>query len=113
MNNLFRIFDPATRFNLAINWSAVIIFFPLITSIFKSRPLRVGYGRNRLLRIIVIKTLHYEFSIPINNKIFPYKVQIFLYLFLVVCVINFIGLTPYTFTPSRRISLRVCLAITI
>ena len=53
MNNLFRIFDPATRFNLAINWSAVIIFSPLITSIFKSRPLRVGYGRNRLLRIIV------------------------------------------------------------
>jgi F-type H+-transporting ATPase subunit a len=48
-----------------------------------------------------------------NEKIVPYRLGFFTWLFIICCTINFIGLTPYTFTPSRSISLTLGIAICV
>ena len=48
-----------------------------------------------------------------SEKIIPYSLGFFTWLFTICCTINFIGLTPYTFTPSRRISLTLGIAICV
>merc|ERR1711910_265335 len=45
--------------------------------------------------------------------IIPYRLRSFTWLFMICCTINFIGLTPYTFTPSRSISLTLGIAICV
>merc|ERR1711936_487553 len=52
-------------------------------------------------------------GIPMNEKIVPYRLGFFTWLFIICCTINFIGLTPYTFTPSRSISLTLGIAICV
>merc|ERR1711935_974169 len=54
--------------------------------------------RSRTL-LLVFKHLTSEFILPISGKHIPF--------------INFIGLTPYTFTPSRRISITLSLALIV
>ena len=88
-------------------------FLLIFISPFKPRTLINGFNRIRSLTLIVIKNLYYEFRLPIGVKVIPFLIQMFLILFLITCVINFIGLTPYTFTPSSSISLTIRIAISI
>merc|ERR1711935_423959 len=65
--------------------------------------------RSRTL-LLVFKHLTNEFILPISGKHIPF---IFILTFTSVRSINFIGLTPYTFTPSRRISITLSLALIV
>merc|ERR1712083_771910 len=65
------------------------------------------------LSLLVVSGLHREFKIPIKEKIIPYRMGFFTWIFIICCTINFIGLTPYTFTPSRRISLTLGIAVCV
>merc|ERR1711935_940290 len=66
--------------------------------------------RSRTL-LLVFKHLTNEFILPISGKHIPFI--IFILTFTSVRRINFIGLTPYTFTPSRRISITLSLALIV
>jgi hypothetical protein len=48
-----------------------------------------------------------------SGKQIPFIIFIFILTFTTVRRINFIGLTPYTFTPSRRISITLRLALVV
>ena len=73
----------------------------------------MGFNRFSKLLLLVVSGLHREFKIPINEKVIPYRLGFFTWLFIICCTINFIGLTPYTFTPSRRISLTLSIAVCV
>jgi len=68
--------------------------------------------RSRTL-LLVFKHLTNEFILPISGKHIPFIIFIFILTFTSVRRINFIGLTPYTFTPSRRISITLSLALIV
>lgn len=110
MNNLFSIFDPSTRALLSLNWIRLVLFKIVFISIYFNSEISIGFNRFNKLSLLLIRGLHSEFKIPINEKIIPYSLRFFTWLFLICCTINFIGLTPYTFTPSRRISLTLGIA---
>lgn len=113
MNNLFSIFDPSTRFLLSINWISLVIFKIAFISIYFNSEIQLGFNRFNKLTLILVFSLHSEFKIPINEKVIPYSLGFFTWLFLFCSTINFLGLTPYTFTPSRRISLTLSIAVCV
>ncbi len=82
-------------------------------SIYFNSEVLIGFNRFNKLTLLLISSLHKEFKIPMSEKIIPYSLGFFTWLFTICCTINFIGLTPYTFTPSRRISLTLGIAICV
>lgn len=113
MNNLFSIFDPSTSLSLRLNWLSLCLIKIVFISLYANSEILLGFNRfNKLVRIRVIR-LHKEFSIPINEKIVPHSLRFFTWLFVFCCTINFLGLTPYTFTPSSRISLTIAIAVCV
>lgn len=82
-------------------------------SIYFNSEILIGFRRFNKLCLLLVASLHGEFKIPMNEKIVPYRLGFFTWLFIICCTINFIGLTPYTFTPSRSISLTLGIAICV
>lgn len=82
-------------------------------SIYFNSEILIGFRRFNKLCLLLVASLHGEFEIPMNEKIVPYRLGFFTWLFIICCTINFIGLTPYTFTPSRSISLTLGIAICV
>merc|ERR1712141_136481 len=82
-------------------------------SIYFNSEILMGFNRFSKLSLLVVSGLHREFKIPINGKIIPCRIVFFTWIFIICCTINFIGLTPYTFTPSRRISLTLGIAVCV
>lgn len=99
--NIFRIFDPSSSSKCALNWIRtliILIFFPLQYWIIPSRYL--------ILWKLIFNIIFKEFKLLIN---YSYSnLIIFLSLFSVIIINNFLGLFPYIFTSSRHI--RFCLS---
>ena len=68
--------------------------------------------KNSFSRMLFIH-LGSEFKTPLSGKVDPFLIPCLLLLFGFIRTINAIGLSPYTFTPTRRISVTVSLAITV
>ena len=113
MNNLFRIFDPRTSINLSMNWLALLGGRLLFNSLSKPRDFYVNWSRkNHLINNSLLK-LGSEFGTPFASKIDPFVVPLMLALFISIRAINRFGLSAYTYTPTRSISITVSLAITV
>ncbi|HAO14812.1 MAG TPA: ATP synthase F0 subunit A, partial [Tenacibaculum sp.] len=54
-----------------------------------------------------------EFRTPLSGKLDPFLAPSLLRLFIFIRAMNSFGLSPYTFTPTSRISTTVALAITV
>jgi len=89
------------------------VFKLAFISIYFNSEILIGFRRFNKLCLLLVASLHGEFKIPMNEKIVPYRLGFFTWLFIICCTINFIGLTPYTFTPSRSISLTLGIAICV
>ena len=113
MNNLFSIFDPSTGSLLRINWLSLGLLKIMFVSRYFNSEVLLGFNRFNKLTWFLVTNLLNEFKIPIAGKIIPCSLSFFTWLFLGCCTINFIGLTPYTFTPSRSISLTIGLAFCV
>jgi F-type H+-transporting ATPase subunit a len=102
--NLFSIFDPSTRTNFSLNWLRtfiIILFFPYQFWLIPSRYL--------ITWNIIINFLFREFKILINYSFS--NLIIFIRLFILIIINNFLGLFPYIFTSSRH--LRFCLSLSL
>lgn len=102
--NLFSIFDPSTRTNFSLNWLRtfiIILFFPYQFWLIPSRYL--------ITWNIIINFLFKEFKILINYSFS--NLIIFIRLFILIIINNFLGLFPYIFTSSRH--LRFCLSLSL
>lgn len=107
ITNLFSIFDPSTNiFNLPLNWLRIIIGLLIIPRTFWILP-----NNFNILYFKILNTLYNEFKIIINNKNLNRSIIIFISLFILVIINNFIGLFPYIFTGTRHLILNLTLAL--
>lgn len=104
--NLFSIFDPSTNiFNISFNWLRIFLGILLI-------PLSYWLIPNNyyLFYYKILLTLYNEFKIIINNKI-NRTLLIFISLFIIIVIRNFISLFPYIFTSTRHLVFNLRLAL--
>nr|AXS64789.1 ATP synthase F0 subunit 6 [Staphylinoidea sp. 4 KM-2017] len=103
MSNLFSSFDPSTTlFNL--NWLGMTLGLMFIPMIYWLIPSRINY-----IWIKMNLILHNEFKILLTNK-FLGSSLIFISLFSMIMMNNFLGLFPYIFTSSSHMSMTLSLA---
>jgi len=107
MDNLFGIFDPISSFSLSINWVAVLFFTLIPTSFW------VSYNRISFLFKSISNKLHQEIKISLGVIATPGITWFTISLFIIIAVINYIGLIPYVFTPSSHLSFTLRLSILI
>lgn len=106
--NLFSIFDPSTSIYISLNWIRSIYIYLFFPNVFWFLPSRWNY-----FYLIILKFLINEFFILINIKINNINILIFIRLFIIIVLNNFIGIYPYIYTSSRQISFRITLSLTI
>nr|QDH82266.1 ATP synthase F0 subunit 6 [Parapolybia flava] len=106
MTNLFSIFDPHTSLNYSLNWFGM--FIPLI---FIPNQLWVKKTKTMIFFLIVNKFIIKEFKTLKKNKIM--NIFILMSLFFMIVTTNFLGLFPYTFTPSSHLSMTMPLSLTL
>nr|YP_009441647.1 ATP synthase F0 subunit 6 [Monotoma quadricollis]AOY39166.1 ATP synthase F0 subunit 6 [Monotoma quadricollis] len=104
MANLFSSFDPATTFNMSLNWLSTIIGLLIIPPMFWLIPSRLS-----ILWFNIIITLHKEFKILINKS--NGSTLIFISLFSLILFNNFMGLFPYIFTSTSHMTMSLALAL--
>nr|AXS65674.1 ATP synthase F0 subunit 6 [Cucujoidea sp. 40 KM-2017] len=105
MMNLFSTFDPSTSFNLSMNWMSSLIVIAISPSMFWLIPSRI----NMLMNIMFIK-LHQEFKI-LMGKNSKGSTLIFISIFFMILVNNFLGLFPYIFTSTSHMSFTLAIAL--
>nr|ALO76617.1 ATP synthase F0 subunit 6 [Lema sp. LEM01] len=105
MMNLFSAFDPSTNFNLSLNWISSMIGLLIIPSLFWFIPSRFIF-----IWMKIIFTLHKEFKILINNPNSMGMTLIFISLFSLILMNNFLGLFPYIFTSTSHLTMTLTLA---
>nr|YP_010363620.1 ATP synthase F0 subunit 6 [Tenebroides mauritanicus]UNZ12734.1 ATP synthase F0 subunit 6 [Tenebroides mauritanicus] len=105
MINLFSSFDPATSFNMSLNWLSTSICLIAIPSMFWLIPSRMN-----LLWTKIMNTLHLEFKTLLGSQI-KGSTLIFVSLFSLILFNNFLGLFPYIFTSTSHMALTLTLAL--
>nr|QJF72877.1 ATP synthase F0 subunit 6 [Nephus sp. 1 EL-2020] len=103
MSNLFSSFDPSTSFNLSLNWLSTLIGLLIIPMSFWLIPNRTSMLFNK-----ISISLHSEFKILTKNYS---NSLIFIALFFLILMNNFLGLFPYIFTSSSHLTMTLTLAL--
>nr|QNV12025.1 ATP synthase F0 subunit 6 [Lasius niger] len=106
MMNLFSIFDPSSSLNFSLNWLSTLIIILLFPYQFWLIPSRYMYSWN-----IILNFLFKEFKILINYSFS--NLIIFISLFTLIIINNFLGLFPYIFTSSSHLSFCLSLSLTM
>nr|QNV12018.1 ATP synthase F0 subunit 6 [Lasius fuliginosus] len=106
MTNLFSIFDPSSSLNLSLNWLSMFIIIFLFPYQFWLIPSRYLFTWN-----IILNFLFKEFKILINYSFS--NLIIFISLFMLIIINNFLGLFPYIFTSSSHLSFCLSLSLTM
>lgn len=100
ITNLFSIFDPSTTIiNLSLNWIRTLLFILFVPQYFWTLPRRTNFIWNKILI-----TLHVEFkNLLKNSSSYLGNTIIFISLFRLILINNFLGLFPYIFTRSSHL----------
>lgn len=104
--NLFSIFDSSTSINYSINWLSSLLIILFIPLIYWFIPSRFNYLINFILNYLIK-----EFKILLNLKLNNINIIIFLRLFIIIILNNFLGLFSYIFTSSRHIIYGLCYSL--
>nr|ALO70609.1 ATP synthase F0 subunit 6 [Staphylinidae sp. 2 EF-2015] len=105
MTNLFSSFDPSTNFNLSLNWMSTMLMLMFIPMMYWFIP-----SRWTIFWIKIFMTLHNEFKILMTNK-FKGNTLIFITLFFMILMNNFLGLFPYIFTSTSHMVMALSMAL--
>nr|YP_009175369.1 ATP synthase F0 subunit 6 [Neuronema laminatum]AKZ17617.1 ATP synthase F0 subunit 6 [Neuronema laminatum] len=107
MTNLFSMFDPSTNFfNLSLNWISSIVGIMLIPCMYWIMPNRFSW-----LWFKILSTLHKEFKTLLGVMSHKGSTFIFINLFSMIMLNNFMGLFPYIFTSTSHMTLTLSLAL--
>nr|YP_009927472.1 ATP synthase F0 subunit 6 [Natula pravdini]QFG38974.1 ATP synthase F0 subunit 6 [Natula pravdini] len=107
MNNLFSSFDPTSNiFNLSLNWFSSMICILLVPMSYWYIPSRMNLIWNMIMFI-----LHEQFKTLILPNKDKGTTMIFISLFLVIILNNFMGLFPYIFTSSSHLIFTLSLSL--
>nr|AML26250.1 ATP synthase F0 subunit 6 [Leiodidae sp. BMNH 1274323] len=96
MTNLFSSFDPSTNL-LSMNWLSIFLIFFMIPPMYWLIPSRLSWLWNKIISI-----LHLEFKVLLTNKMKGTSL-IFISLFCLMLMNNFLGLFPYIFTSTSHL----------
>ena len=108
MNNLFSVFDPRVEWlGLRANWFRLFLVLCWIPRIFWLAKSRVSY-----LFTSFLLTLRSEFKNNFSPVVTPGHTHWALRIFTLILLNNLGGLTPYTFTRTRHLSISISLALT-
>lgn len=102
--NIFNIFDPSTNLYLSLNWLRTLIIFFIFPYQFWFIPSRLS-----LLWNLILNYLFKEFKIILSFSFS--NIIVFIRLFIIILLNNFIGLFPYIFTSSSHI--RFCMSLSL
>nr|AEG25310.1 ATP synthase F0 subunit 6 [Philotrypesis pilosa] len=106
MMNLFSIFDPSTSMSISFNWFSMFYIFLLLPNLYWLIP-----SRFQLLWILIFKYLLNEFYMLLNNKINVINCLMFISLFSLILLNNFMGMFSYIFTASSHLSFSLSLSL--
>nr|YP_010032839.1 ATP synthase F0 subunit 6 [Parastratiosphecomyia szechuanensis]QOW38324.1 ATP synthase F0 subunit 6 [Parastratiosphecomyia szechuanensis] len=107
MTNLFSVFDPSSSiFNLSINWLSTFVGLLMIPSMYWLMPSRYNIIWNNIML-----TLHNEFKTILKDSTHNGSTFIFISLFSMILLNNFLGLFPYIFTSTSHLTLTLTLAL--
>lgn len=107
ITNLFNVFDPSTSiFCYSLNWLSSLIGFIILPFSFWIIPTRLLYLWN-----IIINVLQKEFKTLIGPSGFNGRAFIFINLFTIILLNNFLGLFPYIFTRSSHLTFTLSLSL--
>lgn len=104
--NLFSSFDPTTNYGFSLNWIRSFLIFLVIPPIYWLIPSRLN-----LFWVKLISFLHNEFKTLIKKINFNGRTIIFIRLFTLIILNNFLGLFPYIFTSSRHLTFTLTLSL--
>lgn len=104
--NLFSIFDPARSINYSLNWLSLLYVILFIPNLYWFIPSRYSY-----FFILILNFLVLEFKILLNLKINVINIILFIRLFIIILLNNFIGLFCYIFTATSHISVNLSLSL--
>nr|YP_010480551.1 ATP synthase F0 subunit 6 [Trichomalopsis sarcophagae]ACH85836.1 ATP synthase subunit 6 [Trichomalopsis sarcophagae]UVN15276.1 ATP synthase F0 subunit 6 [Trichomalopsis sarcophagae] len=108
MMNLFTIFDPSTSMNLSMNWISsmyVILFYP---NLFWLIPSRWNYLYMSLLNYLMT-----EFFMLLNKKMNLMNMIMFISLFMMIMLNNFLGMFSYIYTSTSQMSTSMTLSLSL
>lgn len=105
ITNLFSSFDPSTIY-LSLNWLSLMLIVLLAPRIFWLTPSRLNF-----FWIKISFVLHKEFKVLTSSRKIKGRTLIFISLFWLILVNNFIGLFPYIFTRTSHIIITLRLAL--
>lgn len=106
MINLFSIFDPSSSNIFSINWLRIIyvlLFIPLYYWFIPSRYI--------CLFLLLFNSLVNEFKVLLNLNLNKINLLIFISLFIIIILNNFMGIFNYIFTASRHLVVRLSLSL--
>nr|QXM16991.1 ATP synthase F0 subunit 6 [Neoneuromus fenestralis] len=106
MTNLFSVFDPASCFNLSMNWLSTFIGLLIIPMSFWLLPTRFSF-----IWFSILNTLHKEFKTLLGPTGHMGSTFIFISLFSLILFNNFLGLFPYIFTSTSHLTMTLSLAL--
>lgn len=107
MSNLFSIFDPQVAWlGLRLNWARVFLVILWIPRIFWIAKSQISFLLGSLLT-----TLRNEFRNNFSPVVTPGHTHWAVSIFLFILLNNLGGLTPYTFTSTRHLSVSLSLAL--
>lgn len=107
MNNLFSVFDPQVEWlGLSLNWVSSILVLAWLPSLFWVRAPQAPSLIKRTLILLAV-----EFKANLWPKMTPGHTHWALGLFTFVLLNNMGGITPYTFSSTRHLSVTVSLAL--
>nr|YP_009000429.1 ATP synthase F0 subunit 6 [Otobius megnini]AHF21630.1 ATP synthase subunit 6 [Otobius megnini]AIZ58581.1 ATP synthase F0 subunit 6 [Otobius megnini]UYB78409.1 ATP synthase F0 subunit 6 [Otobius megnini] len=105
MMNLFSIFDPSSSFNSNLNWLSMMIMFTLTPYYFWIIP-----SRSQFIFNFFSTYLYLEMKNLFKKKKTKFII-LFINLFWMILLMNFMGLFPYIFTPTSHINLSSSMAL--
>nr|AEG25297.1 ATP synthase F0 subunit 6 [Philotrypesis sp. JHX-2011] len=106
MMNLFSIFDPSTSMSISLNWLSMFYIFLFLPNLYWLVPSRFQYSW-----IKTFKHLSSEFYMLLNNKINVINCLIFISLFSLILLNNFVGMFSYIFTASSHLGFSMPLSL--
>nr|YP_010541374.1 ATP synthase F0 subunit 6 [Abscondita chinensis]UYG18640.1 ATP synthase F0 subunit 6 [Abscondita chinensis] len=106
MTNLFSSFDPSTSLNLTLNWMSIMLGILILPSMYWMIPSRINYLWTKIFLI-----LSNEFKIILKNKMSKKSTLIFVSLFSLILLNNFLSLFPYIFSSTSHLVLTLTLSL--
>nr|WPS67081.1 ATP synthase F0 subunit 6 [Hyssopus sp. 1 HHL-2023a] len=106
MMNLFSVFDPSTSMIFSLNWMSSLYIMMFLPMMYWFIPSRWNYFYINILILLIM-----EFKVLMNHKMNIMNMIIYISMFIMIMLNNFMGLFPYIFTSSAHMSMSLVISL--